>query len=378
MRAARTPLEPQRPAGRGRASRPTPPTRSRARLYREAARFARRAGLRLATHVAESPAEVELLARGTGPHRQGLRLARAVDGRPLDSARPAAGASTWPRPGRSARRRSSSTACRWTTADVAVLAASGAAVAHCPRSNARLRCGVAPVAELLAAGVTVGLGTDSLASNDSLDMFAEMRAALAATGRPRDGRSTRAAAARPAAPRRGAACRGQPRVAHRREVLRMATLEGARALGWADQVGSLEAGKSADIIAVRLAGRGCQPTPAASRPQVDAKRPASAAQRRPTCRLTMVDGPCRHSRRTRPRAARSHPARRRPPDARCGARAGSVAPTACCAGDVVADSRSAGSRRRPRIRHNLSGDHVASPRPVLLGRGRAGTKMRRS
>ena len=63
--------------------------------------------------------------------------------------------------------------------EVAVLAASGAAVAHCPRSNARLRCGVAPVAEFLAAGVPVGLGTDSLASNDSLDMFAEMRAALA-------------------------------------------------------------------------------------------------------------------------------------------------------------------------------------------------------
>ena len=62
--------------------------------------------------------------------------------------------------------------------DIATLAESGAAVAHCPRSNLRLHCGVAPVAELLAAGVTVGLGTDSLGSNDSLDMFAEMRAAV--------------------------------------------------------------------------------------------------------------------------------------------------------------------------------------------------------
>ncbi len=64
-------------------------------------------------------------------------------------------------------------------ADIATLAASGAAVAHCPRSNLRLECGIAPVAELAAAGVTVGLGTDGLCSNDDLDMFAEMRAALA-------------------------------------------------------------------------------------------------------------------------------------------------------------------------------------------------------
>ena len=59
------------------------------------------------------------------------------------------------------------------------LARSDVAVAHCPRSNAQLGCGVAPVAELRAAGVRVGLGTDSPASASSFDMFEEMRAALA-------------------------------------------------------------------------------------------------------------------------------------------------------------------------------------------------------
>ena len=118
--------------------------------------------------------------------------------------------------------------------DIATLAGSGAAVAHCPRSNIRLHCGVAPVAELLEAGVTVGLGTDSLASNDSLDMLAEMRCALE-VGRSR--------ASRP----------GGPAALTAASVLQMATLEGARALGWEGQVGSLEAGKRADLAAVRLA-----------------------------------------------------------------------------------------------------------------------------
>jgi aminodeoxyfutalosine deaminase len=229
-----------------------------ARLYREAARFARRAGLRLATHVAESPAEVELLAKGTGAIPRTYRAARMWN------------AGDWTPPG------VSPVAYLWGAdalgpqtlvihavqvdgTDIATLAASGAAVAHCPRSNARLRCGSAPVGALLAAGVLVGLGTDSLASNASLDMFAEMRAAL------------RAAAERAAAGDSNAAAVTAER------VLRMATLEGAAALGWADRTGSLEPGKVADVIAVKLpSGRSARPVSSLSATSSGSSAPAGA------------------------------------------------------------------------------------------------------
>jgi 5-methylthioadenosine/S-adenosylhomocysteine deaminase len=111
-------------------------------------------------------------------------------------------------------------------ADCRQMADRGARVAHCPRSNARLSGGVAPVPEFLRQGIAVGLGTDSLASVPTLDLWDEMRACLAA----HRGRVTPA------------------------EVLAMATLGGGRALGLADQVGSLEVGKRADLIAVSARG----------------------------------------------------------------------------------------------------------------------------
>jgi cytosine/adenosine deaminase-related metal-dependent hydrolase len=114
-------------------------------------------------------------------------------------------------------------------AEIAALAASGAAVAHCPRSNAMLGCGVAPIARLRAAGVRVGLGTDSPSSALSLDLFDELRAALLVA---------RASA-------------GDPEALSTAEALRMATLDGAHALGLPDR-GALEAGMLADLIAVRL------------------------------------------------------------------------------------------------------------------------------
>jgi 5-methylthioadenosine/S-adenosylhomocysteine deaminase len=96
-------------------------------------------------------------------------------------------------------------------------------VAHCPRSNAALAGGTAPVAAFLDQGIPVGLGTDSLASAPSLDLWDEMRAVLDAHALP------------PAA------------------VLRMGTLGGAQALGLHAEVGSLTAGKRADLIAVSVA-----------------------------------------------------------------------------------------------------------------------------
>lgn len=107
------------------------------------------------------------------------------------------------------------------------LAADAVKVLHCPGSNLKLGSGLAPVAELRAKGVSVSLGADGAACNNHLDMFQEMR--LAATVQ---------------AARRG------PGALPARDVLAMATREGARALGMVDEIGSLEAGKRADIILV--------------------------------------------------------------------------------------------------------------------------------
>jgi 5-methylthioadenosine/S-adenosylhomocysteine deaminase len=225
------------------------------RLYRELARYARRNGVRLATHVAESRAEVELLERGTGAIAAAYKAAQLWKGQ------------RWSPPGVSPvsfLERADALGPEMLAVhcvqlerdDVNILAGSGAAVAHCPRSNTRLQCGAAPIAELRAAGVLTGLGTDSLASNDSLDLFAEMRAAIEAS---------RARAAAALGGRSGAASRtaadpfasasawgDSPEALDEETVLRMATLEGAAALGLADRLGSLEQGKQADIVAVRL------------------------------------------------------------------------------------------------------------------------------
>jgi len=114
--------------------------------------------------------------------------------------------------------------------EVELIASSGAGVAHCPRSNANLGCGVAPLSELAAAGAVIGLGTDSAASAGNLDFFQEMRFALAVHRAARQDAGALTA----------------------KKVVEMATVGGAEALGLADQIGTLSAGKRADIIAVRL------------------------------------------------------------------------------------------------------------------------------
>jgi 5-methylthioadenosine/S-adenosylhomocysteine deaminase len=116
--------------------------------------------------------------------------------------------------------------------EIALLAKHGASVAHCPSSNLKLASGFAPVARLAAAGVNLCIGTDGAASNNRLDMFEEMRlGALLAKAVARDAQALPAHAA-----------------------LRAATLGGARALGLEARIGSIVAGKAADLTAVRLAG----------------------------------------------------------------------------------------------------------------------------
>ena len=117
------------------------------------------------------------------------------------------------------------------------VATAGAHVVHCPSSNLKLASGVCRVADLKAAGVNVALGTDGAASANSLDLFAELRLA-ALLWKWSVGDAGAAAAA---------------------DMLRMATLDGARALGLEDEIGSVEAGKAADLIALDLSEPPMQP-----------------------------------------------------------------------------------------------------------------------
>jgi 5-methylthioadenosine/S-adenosylhomocysteine deaminase len=121
--------------------------------------------------------------------------------------------------------------------EIQQMATANAHVVHCPESNLKLASGFCPIHALCQAGVNVALGTDGAASNNDLDMFGEMRsAALLAKAVANN------AAAIPAA-----------------QALRMATLNGAKALSLDDLIGSLEVGKAADIVAVNLDSINTQP-----------------------------------------------------------------------------------------------------------------------
>jgi 5-methylthioadenosine/S-adenosylhomocysteine deaminase len=127
----------------------------------------------------------------------------------------------------------------WLTADdIKTLAAKRVGVAHCPESNMMLASGVAPVVDLRHANVALGLGTDGPAgSNNNLDMVEEAASAA----------------------RLQKITRGDPKALSARDVLEMATLGGARALGMEDRIGTLEAGKQADVIVIDLQAPKSQP-----------------------------------------------------------------------------------------------------------------------
>ncbi len=121
--------------------------------------------------------------------------------------------------------------------EIELIAAKGVPIVHCPESNLKLASGFAPIHQLLEAGVTVALGTDGAASNNDLDMFGELQtAALLCKG------VSQCATALPAP-----------------QALAMATINGAKAFGLDKEIGSLEAGKAADIIAVDLSSYLTQP-----------------------------------------------------------------------------------------------------------------------
>jgi 5-methylthioadenosine/S-adenosylhomocysteine deaminase len=194
-------------------------------LFEEVVRRARAAGRRVVTHLAESRHELAMLLDGSGPLAETMRaVENGVEpyGRhPILElhARGVLGPETVV-----------AHAVHVGPGEIAALAESGCSVAHCPRSNALLGCGIAPVAALRAAGVPVGIGTDSPASALTLDLFEDLRAALfLARAREEDAGALTAA-----------------------DVLRLATLGGAEALGWQDRLGALTPGRLADLVAVRL------------------------------------------------------------------------------------------------------------------------------
>jgi len=119
-----------------------------------------------------------------------------------------------------------------------LFASTGTAIAHCPQSNAKLYNGVAPLSEWLAQEVKVGLGTDSVVSNNTLDMFAEMRSAVLLQR----------------------ATRGVDSCMTARKAIEMATTGGAHALGMAERIGTLEPGKQADLCVLSLNGAHSFPT----------------------------------------------------------------------------------------------------------------------
>ncbi len=179
-------------------------------------------GVPVGTHLAESEAENAWLEHGAGP----LAAQRELLVEPT-GARSVAGLAELLGP---------ELLCVHCVAldasELALLAERDVPVAHCPRSNAMLGCGIAPLTDLRAAGVRVGLGTDSPASVPSLDPWAEMQAAVFAA-RAREGRPDALSAA---------------------DALELATLGAARALGLDRQLGSITPDKHADLTVLSIAG----------------------------------------------------------------------------------------------------------------------------
>jgi len=183
--------------------------------YREAANLSREFGVGIHTHASEQKEEEQAVSADFGRRSLAMLDHYGILGE-----------------------RTLLAHCVWLNGDELLrVADTGTAIAHCPVSNAKLASGVAPVPEMLAAGVTVGLGTDGPVCNNSLSLFEEMKFAsliqkatrLDATALPAD------------------------------QILRMATINGARALGLDQEIGSLEVGKKADLLLLDLAGANLAP-----------------------------------------------------------------------------------------------------------------------
>ncbi|HEX5702005.1 MAG TPA: amidohydrolase family protein [Pyrinomonadaceae bacterium] len=231
--------------------------------------------LPLMMHAAESEAETLFMLEGAGPFAEGLR-ARGIDWQ-------AQKVSTIEYLARHRVLETRPLLAHCITvddADIETIRSAGAGVAHCPKSNAKLRHGRAPFGKFLTANLNLGFGSDSVASNNNCDIFEEARFAtlLARVGRGSNPTVREGVAPQNALPDGRATA---PLSAE--QALFAATLGGARALGLDNQIGSLVEGMQADLIAVALDGAHQQP---ATNP-VDALIFSSSGR---DVRMTMVAG----------------------------------------------------------------------------------------
>ena len=191
-------------------------------LYAAVAEFAKREGLPMAVHLAESEAESELVGGASGAFAEAWRL-RGIPLPALPGRSPVAWLDAH---GVLGERTLAIHVVRADAGDVARLQASRTSVAHCPLSNRRHGHGVAPLGAFLKAGLRVGVGTDSAASVGRLDLLAEARAARALAGLSAEG------------------------------ALALATRDAADALGLQDEVGTLQRGLWGDVAVVAVSGAG--------------------------------------------------------------------------------------------------------------------------
>ena len=176
-------------------------------LLERVASLARERGVMVHTHASENRTECELVQQETGLRNVAYLDSLGLTGRHVALAH----------------------CVHLNSNEIEILKTSGTNVVHCPSSNLKLGSGIAPIAKLLEEGISVSLGADGAACNNRLDMFTEMRTAALLQK----------------------ALHG-PEVLPASRVLRMATIDGARALGLDSEVGSLEVGKRSDVAVVRL------------------------------------------------------------------------------------------------------------------------------
>jgi 5-methylthioadenosine/S-adenosylhomocysteine deaminase len=194
-------------------------------LYDAAAKFANERDLPLAMHIAEGEAENDIVVNGTGEfadrwRRRGIPVERRARS-PI---------ALLEKHGALERGPLLIHCVRVDDADIAIMARHRCAVAHCPASNAKFGHGIAPLLPIMAAGIRVGMGSDSVASNNRMDILDEARLAVLI--------------------HRAATRKHDAFGAH--QALELATIGGARALGLESRVGSLEVGKDADLAAFRI------------------------------------------------------------------------------------------------------------------------------
>lgn len=186
-------------------------------LLSEVARLAREHGVMVHTHASENLTEIEMVERETSMRNVTYLHSLGITGRHVALAH----------------------CIHLDDAELEILASTGTHVAHCPSSNLKLGSGIAPIKEMIERGISVSLGADGAPCNNRLDMFTEMRTAALLQ------KVSHGADVLPA-----------------QRALRLATIDGARALGLEQEIGSLETGKRADVIIVNLDCLHSTPRPA--------------------------------------------------------------------------------------------------------------------